>query len=403
MQIEDVIIDDEFRMLLDPLEDLSRLRNKILLEGWSDEPITVWLNHRILLDGHNRYRLWQEQQEAGDDLGAPPIRELAFADRDKARFWVINNQLARRNLSPEKIAYLLGSKYETTKVEHGGDHGERKAAKNPSGHNDHLDSRKPEEKPYAPFSSSASKKKAKDKTAERIAQEHGVAEKTVRRAADYSKALNKLDAEGVVNKSDVLSGRTKIPMNRVIKAATVETPAEAKRVIEAPRSAVPAIEVPAADDSTAAELAGLVGEIRRLAGLFDAISASPAGSHLDLHKAAGLLNQLALVAKGGKRAHVIAADVHLPASLDTPECREATDKWLRHKRKMGRSYKDASSFEGQLKRWEGRSPADYIAAVDYSIAQNYQGLFSEGKSNDRSQRSKAPGAEYRPGNHDREI
>lgn len=270
MEIEDVIIDDEFRTLLDPLEDLSRLRNKILLEGWSDEPITVWLNHRILLDGHNRYRLWQEQQEAGDDLGAPPIRELPFADREKAKFWIVNNQLARRNLRPETIAYLLGEKYEATKAANGGEREgagrPRKSVRQSGG----LNKERKEEKPYAPYKSTATK----------IAKEHGVSPRKVERSAEYAKAVNKLDAEGVVNKADVLSGRTRIPMARVIKAANVETPEEAKQVIEAPAAKT---EAPSED------LSGLclVAEIRRLRNHFAAIDLD-----IDKGRAAELLNEL---------------------------------------------------------------------------------------------------------------
>src|SRR5690349_17927193 len=118
LKLDDIIIDPEFRDFLPTMEERDRLAAKIELEGWSDGPITVWQHHNILLDGHNRYDIWKER---GDD--GPHIRELSFATREAAFYWIVNNQCARRNLTPEQQKYLLGRKYTAEKKVLGGDHG----------------------------------------------------------------------------------------------------------------------------------------------------------------------------------------------------------------------------------------------------------------------------------------
>lgn len=71
--------------------------------------------------------------------------------------------------------------------------------------------------------------------------------------------------------------------------------------------------------------------------------------------------------------------VVFPPSLDTPECRTAWDEWLEFKRAKGQKYKSATSQEKQLKRWINR-PKEFIEAIDWSMAQNYTGIFAENKN-----------------------
>jgi hypothetical protein len=71
--------------------------------------------------------------------------------------------LGRRNLTPDQFKYFLGKKYDREKKAHGGD---RKS----SGQNDHL-----------------------NKTASTIATAHGTSEKTVRRAAEFARAIDAVD------------------------------------------------------------------------------------------------------------------------------------------------------------------------------------------------------------------
>lgn len=89
-----IIIDEEFRKIIPPLtdEELRLLEESINREGCRD-PLVVWKETGILLDGHNRHRICQS-------IGAEfNTIELSFPDRDSAKLWMVKNQLGRRNLT----------------------------------------------------------------------------------------------------------------------------------------------------------------------------------------------------------------------------------------------------------------------------------------------------------------
>lgn len=100
LSIRDITIDDEFETLIPGLSEDERFRlmTAIGRDGFRD-PLVVWLNHGILLDGHNRYRIWEESFQH-DENREPSIFEMKFDDRESAIEWVIKNQLSRRNLVP---------------------------------------------------------------------------------------------------------------------------------------------------------------------------------------------------------------------------------------------------------------------------------------------------------------
>ena len=59
------------------------------------QPITVWKGKNIIIDGHNRYAICNK-------FDIPfKVEELEFEDEYRVKIWMINNQLARRNLSIE--------------------------------------------------------------------------------------------------------------------------------------------------------------------------------------------------------------------------------------------------------------------------------------------------------------
>ena len=69
-----------------------------------------------------------------------------------------------------------------------------------------------------------------------------------------------------------------------------------------------------------------------------------------------------------------------PPSLDTQEAHEAWTRWLVYKKTIGKPYKSADSQEAQLRRQEKLGATRFIAAVEFSIAQNYQGIFEENQN-----------------------
>lgn len=99
LSIADITIDAEFEALLPPLSEQENLELMRLIdaEGFR-EPVTVWLGHGLIVDGHNRYRIWRDLYRDDEDR-CPDVVERHFADRDAVKEWIIRNQLARRNLT----------------------------------------------------------------------------------------------------------------------------------------------------------------------------------------------------------------------------------------------------------------------------------------------------------------
>ena len=97
------IVDPEFKALIPPLtaEELQQLEANLLAEGCRN-PLVVWGDHDVLLDGHNRFEICLKYNI---HFG---ITELFLPDRNAARRWIINNQLGRRNLTAEQSSYLRG-------------------------------------------------------------------------------------------------------------------------------------------------------------------------------------------------------------------------------------------------------------------------------------------------------
>lgn len=98
--IEDITIDKEFSEILTINNDeKERLKTEIDRDGYRD-PVVVWANHNILLDGHTRLEIYEKHHANDDKIDPPTILEKHFDDRESAKAWVIINQLARRNLTP---------------------------------------------------------------------------------------------------------------------------------------------------------------------------------------------------------------------------------------------------------------------------------------------------------------
>jgi len=97
----EIRIDPEFSALIPPLTEDERLglEQNILCDGCFN-PLVVWAEHRVLLDGHNRKEICDQH---GIDY---TTRELSLPGRDDAKRWVIENQFGRRNLTPYQRAEL---------------------------------------------------------------------------------------------------------------------------------------------------------------------------------------------------------------------------------------------------------------------------------------------------------
>lgn len=88
----ELIIDPEFAALIPPLttDEFDALEKSIIDEGCRDA-IIVWGN--IIVDGHNRFKICSAHNIPYRTEGRD------FTDRNAAMLWMLQNQLARRNLN----------------------------------------------------------------------------------------------------------------------------------------------------------------------------------------------------------------------------------------------------------------------------------------------------------------
>ena len=183
MKLSQLKIDPEFQSKIPPLqfEEEQQLEQNIIAEGRLLNPISTWNGY--ILDGHTRYRILKKHGFIKFE-----VKEIQLANKYEALAWICKNQLGRRNLSPERKKFLLGKEYESTKLAVGAPlgskHGIRKC-----GQNDHI------------FTES--------RTCQRIASEHGVGEKTVRRAEKYSQGIDAAEEAVPGAQEEILTGRIK--------------------------------------------------------------------------------------------------------------------------------------------------------------------------------------------------
>lgn len=95
----------------------QELRDSIRLEGVRDPILfVVFQGERVLVDGHHRYKI---ASELNIDC---PSRELnfSFSSLEEIKYWVLCNQLSRRNLTDQQKKFFIGLKYQMLKGGHGG-------------------------------------------------------------------------------------------------------------------------------------------------------------------------------------------------------------------------------------------------------------------------------------------
>lgn len=205
-------IDYEFENKIPPLssEELMRLEDSILSEGRLINPIVVW--NGIIVDGHNRYRIICENPEIEYD-----IYEKDFADRNEAIAWICQNQLGRRNLTPEQKKYLIGKQFEAEKAMRGGNHG-----------NQYTASAKCQVGTLPPTTD----------TAERIANENGIGRRSVFRAEAFSKAVDIADEVEPGIRAELLAGEIKATEKDIRELVTAD-PIDRPALIENLRQPLP--------------------------------------------------------------------------------------------------------------------------------------------------------------------
>ena len=139
-------------------EARAQLEANLLADGVRD-PLVVWQEEGVLLDGHNRLQVCTQH-----DLPYS-VYEISLPSLNAAKLWVLANQLGRRNNTPEQTSYYLGKQYQLQKQM--GFKGNQHTRADGNGYQ-------------------------KQTAAQGLAAQHKVAEKTIRNHDAYAKAIDTL-------------------------------------------------------------------------------------------------------------------------------------------------------------------------------------------------------------------
>jgi hypothetical protein len=181
------------------LEEFSQLEENIKKDGCR-EAILIWETKKInidsgtltpdaaayiLIDGHNRFEICTK---FNIDF---KIHIVNYENIDQVKDFMIDNQLGRRNITPEQASYLRGLKYNAEKKNRG-----QYSREMQSGQIVHFD------------------EKGSKSTAQKLAEQYHVNEKTIRRDADYADGIELLPVEF---KQEILAGKSSFSKAEIIE------------------------------------------------------------------------------------------------------------------------------------------------------------------------------------------
>lgn len=197
--LENIKINPEFERLIPPLvnDEFEMLEKNILSEGEVYTPLFVW--NDFIIDGHHRFKIISKYPNTKFS-----IVKKDFENKYEAISWMCNNQLGRRNLTPENRKYLIGKRYEAEKMSHGGT---RRGDDFSSDQFGHLKNGK--------------------KTRKKIAEETKTSEGYVARAENFAKGVDAADEVIPGIKEEILSGKIKKTADEI--AAIAKAPQEERR------------------------------------------------------------------------------------------------------------------------------------------------------------------------------
>jgi len=185
-------IHPELQSLIPPLtaEEYTQLEANIRADGCHD-PLMVWQEEQMLLDGHHRYEICERHGLAYS------LQDISLPALDAAKLWMLTNQLGRRNLAPHQMRYFRGKQYELQK-------------KIGFKGNQHT--------------TASGTSYQKQDTAKALAEQHHVAEKTIRNDAVYAKSIDTIaDVLGPEARQSLLARETKVTQQDVKALAKIAT------------------------------------------------------------------------------------------------------------------------------------------------------------------------------------
>lgn len=207
MKLSDIKVLPRFRDKIPPQteEQFKQLEENILTEGRVREPLTLWKDHGVLVDGHHRYRVLAEHPEISFS-----IDEIEFADEDAVDEWIIKNQLGKHNLTEIQMTMLRGLLY--------------KARKNTVGNQGERSS-------DGKFQGSQNANKGK-RTAAIVGEELGVDRATVLRSENVVDGIERAAAVDPEFKTEVLSGKVSAKKQDLAAIRKMDSDEEVRAAIE---------------------------------------------------------------------------------------------------------------------------------------------------------------------------
>lgn len=216
---KNLIVVDELKRFIPALsqEEYKQLEQNLLEHGCKD-PLTIWETTEkvvgvseienaiyVILDGHNRFEICKNNQ-IDFKISTP----LKFDSMDAAKDYMINHQLGRRNLNPEQISYFRGLKYISLKKEKGKYEREEHNGKIYHYENEALESAENTTENH----NGKIYHYEKTTTAQDLAKEFNISEKTIRNDALFAKSVESLPAD---IRTEVLQGRSSLTKAEVIE------------------------------------------------------------------------------------------------------------------------------------------------------------------------------------------
>jgi hypothetical protein len=221
----------ELESLIPPLNpDEAKQLEVNLIRNGCREALLVWTTTQnivnplsqsitpvyVLVDGHNRFRICQKNKIDFQ------IHLVSYKNMQEVREFMIDNQIGRRNLTPEQASYLRGMKYLNLKqnkgqydrIEHSAqnEHYAETDSENHNAQNEHYDKKK--------------------KTAELLGEKFNVGQATIRRDAEFAQGLEMLEPS---LKTAVLAGQTKLSKSKIqqlSKKDNIDTKIQSEEEVE---------------------------------------------------------------------------------------------------------------------------------------------------------------------------
>ncbi len=207
LTLDALVINPEFRSLIPALspEEYDQLERNILQDSIVHDPIIVWAGKNIVVDGHNRYSILKEHPEIPFS-----VFEKEFSGEDEVIIWICHNQIGRRNLTEAQKDDMIATAYQA----------QMRIMQNRTSGKFATD-----EKP--------------GRTREKIADEFGIAPRSVDRANLFAKGLNEIEAVVPGTKEKILTGQLEVVKKDVMdiphlpeeqKADAIKAVSEGKRI-----------------------------------------------------------------------------------------------------------------------------------------------------------------------------